>query len=303
MADDDEEFDSGLIGFFNSDRMSPEFEDGINSRRKRIASPKPQEETIEVGHEYVIRIKQEDEKKAMESAAISKQFHELQLAGNGDSMSNDDKEELEPKKAVYDMYSFERPPQDPTDNALPINCCKDEILKALKSNRVIIIKGATGCGKSTCVPQYILDDYAARKAPCNILVTQPRRIAAISISRRINREKRWVPGTVVGYHIGMEKELQSETCLTFMTTGCLLEKMIARRSLAGITHIIIDEVHERDEDTDMLMLLIRHLIIHPPKGPSPITKLILMSATMQPESFQEYFKVHYSGFLYGSVWM
>ena len=87
------------------------------------------------------------------------------------------------------------------------------------------------------------------------------------------------------------------------SSGCLLEKMIARRSLAGITHIIIDEVHERDEDTDMLMLLIRHLIIHPPKGPSPITKLILMSATMQPESFQEYFKVHYSGFLYGSVWM
>ncbi|XP_046649298.1 probable ATP-dependent RNA helicase spindle-E [Daphnia pulicaria] len=156
----------------------------------------------------------------------------------------------------------------------------------LKKENAIIIKGFTGCGKTTQVPQFILDECYANKTPCNIVVTQPRRIAAISIAKRVCFERNWTLGTVVGYRVGMERQVSESTLLTYVTTGCLLETLVARKTLEGYTHIVVDEVHERDEDTDFLLLVLNRFLR---KTKTP-TKIILMSATADAGKFSQYFK-------------
>ena len=69
----------------------------------------------------------------------------------------------------------------------------------------MIISGSTGCGKTTQIPQFILDLHASRRQPVNIVVTQPRRIAAVSVARRVCMEREWPIGKLVGYHVGMDR--------------------------------------------------------------------------------------------------
>ena len=89
----------------------------------------------------------------------------------------------------------------------------------------------------------------------------------------------------------MERRTSEFTCLTYMTTGCLLEALVARKSLDGFTHIIVDEVHERDEDTDLLLLVVRKLLRHTRCS----TKVILMSATVETSKFADYFSTPVNG--------
>ena len=91
----------------------------------------------------------------------------------------------------------------PRRQVLPISDYEDRIIKAVNACRVVIIEGATGCGKTTQVPQFIADDCAARGVPFNIVVTQPRRIAAKSIAARVADERNWSLGTIIGYQIGL----------------------------------------------------------------------------------------------------
>lgn len=74
----------------------------------------------------------------------------------------------------------------------------------LSTNEVLIIEGPTGCGKTTQVPQFILDDCRTNNQPCNVVVTQPRRIAAISVAQRVCEERNWGLGTVCGYQVNLE---------------------------------------------------------------------------------------------------
>ena len=117
-----------------------------------------------------------------------------------------------------------------------------------------------GSGKTTQVPQYILDKCASERQHCNILCTQPRRIAATSIAAFVCKERRWQLGTLVGYQIGLNRSLSEDTRLTFVTTGVLLQKLIGMKNLNQYTHIILDEVHERDQDTDFCLLIVRNLL-------------------------------------------
>lgn len=72
----------------------------------------------------------------------------------------------------------------------------------IEAYKVIIVKGATGCGKTTRIPQFILDECREKREPCNIVVTQPRRLAAISVAKRVCEERNWQVGTIVGYQVG-----------------------------------------------------------------------------------------------------
>lgn len=110
------------------------------------------------------------------------------------------------------------------------------------------------------MPQYILDDCRETNTFCNIVVTQPRKIAAISLSRRVCEERCWSVGTVCGYQVGLEKDTSSNTFLTYVTTGVLLQKVIRAKNLHEYTHIILDEVHERNQDMDFLLLVIRKFL-------------------------------------------
>lgn len=99
-----------------------------------------------------------------------------------------------------------------------------------------------------------------RKKYCNIIVTQPRRIAAISVSKQVNKERNWKSGLIVGYQVGRKRDYDPNTTkILYCTTGILLQKIIKAKSLAEFTHIILDEVHERSLEMDFLLLVIRKL--------------------------------------------
>ena len=170
---------------------------------------------------------------------------------------------------------------------LPIHNYKEEILDSLESNRVLLIKGDTGCGKSTQVPQFIIDALTEENKAneCNILVSQPRRISAISLANRVARERYETVGDVVGYHVRLQNSIpKSRGSILFCTTGILLQRIQNNPTLDGVSHVIIDEAHERTLQIDMLLALLKRTL-----DVNPALKIIIMSATMHVELFQQYF--------------
>ncbi|KAI1237565.1 hypothetical protein IHE44_0013645 [Lamprotornis superbus] len=127
--------------------------------------------------------------------------------------------------------------------------------------------------------------------PCNIAVTQPRKISASSLARWISKERSWTLGEFVGYQLSLENVSTKETRLLYMTTGVLLQKIISAKSLTQFTHIFIDEVHERTEEIDFLLLVTRKLLC----TNSQSVKIILMSASINSKELADYFAlpVHY----------
>ena len=138
------------------------------------------------------------------------------------------------------------------------------------------------------MPQYILDQHAREKRMVNIIVTQPRKIAASSLAKRVCQERDWRLGGLVGYQVGLDKENKSpDTRLLYVTTGVLKKQIIERKHLNNWSHIILDEVHEREEDMDLVMLLCKKLLATNSSG----TKLVLMSATLNEEKLKKYFSI------------
>ncbi|XP_056401543.1 ATP-dependent RNA helicase TDRD9 isoform X2 [Hyla sarda] len=170
---------------------------------------------------------------------------------------------------------------------LPILKDREKLITLIESNAVVIIHGATGSGKSTQLPQYVLDYHMQHSAYCNIVVTQPRKIAACSIATWISKERKWPLSGLIGYQVSLEKKATADTRLIYMTTGVLLQKIVAAKSLAEFTHIFIDEVHERTEEMDFLLMFVRKLL----RTNSRMVKVILMSATINCREFADYFAI------------
>uniref|UniRef100_A0A2K5L8Y7 ATP-dependent RNA helicase A n=1 Tax=Cercocebus atys TaxID=9531 RepID=A0A2K5L8Y7_CERAT len=168
---------------------------------------------------------------------------------------------------------------------LPVKKFESEILEAISQNSVVIIRGATGCGKTTQVPQFILDDFIQndRAAECNIVVTQPRRISAVSVAERVAFERGEEPGKSCGYSVRFESILpRPHASIMFCTVGVLLRKLEA--GIRGISHVIVDEIHERDINTDFLLVVLRDVV-----QAYPEVRIVLMSATIDTSMFCEYF--------------
>ena len=125
---------------------------------------------------------------------------------------------------------------------LPIAMHRDRVIQTIEANSVTVIQGSTGSGKSTQVPQYILEHYAMQEKHCNIICTQPRRIAATSIAKFVASSREWPLGQLVGYQIGLDKNISDDTRLTFATTGVLKQKLIGMKNMNQYTHVILDEV-------------------------------------------------------------
>ncbi|XP_033763100.1 ATP-dependent DNA/RNA helicase DHX36-like [Pecten maximus] len=178
---------------------------------------------------------------------------------------------------------------------------RKEILEALESHQCLVISGETGCGKTTQVPQFILDDYIShgKGSQCKVICTQPRRISAISVAERVADERgQNLDGGDIGYSIRLERKLpRSQGSLLFCTTGILLKYLESDPSLNRVSHIIVDEIHERDLLSDFLLIILKDLL---PKRPN--LKVILMSATLNAEQFSSYFNecpmLHIPGFTY-----
>ncbi|KAI4485731.1 hypothetical protein M0802_012565 [Mischocyttarus mexicanus] len=182
---------------------------------------------------------------------------------------------------VYNTFNF----SNCLKTNLSVTNMKDHIISMIDTNSVIIIEGPTGCGKTTQIPQFILDSCYQKKVHCNIIVTEPRRIAASSIAKRVSQERKWPVGTLVGYKIGMINCTSKDTRLTYCTNGVLLQKLIYKKHLLEYTHIIIDEVHERSQELDFLLFIVRKLL----RTNSHNVKIILMSATFNVKKFAKYF--------------
>ncbi|CAB1330971.1 unnamed protein product [Coregonus sp. 'balchen'] len=125
---------------------------------------------------------------------------------------------------------------------LPITKNRLELISLIENNSMVIIRGATGCGKTTLLPQFILDYYSEKNAPCNLVVTQPRKIGASSIARWVARECKCTLGGLVGYQVGLEKMATEHTRLIYMTTGVLLQKLVEGAPYA-IEEFYLDDLH------------------------------------------------------------
>ncbi|EKX32518.1 hypothetical protein GUITHDRAFT_60737, partial [Guillardia theta CCMP2712] len=170
---------------------------------------------------------------------------------------------------------------------LPILQFKEKILQEINSNTVTCIQGETGCGKSSMVPQFILDDARARRQRVNVIVSQPRRLAAVALARRVASQNNEKIGKTIGYRIGQGDHVVSmETQVTFVTIGYLLHKLYHNpKTFFKSSHVVLDEVHERGMDSDLLNLLIKKLM----ENSKSSTKLIIMSATLQANLFSQFF--------------
>lgn len=164
--------------------------------------------------------------------------------------------------------------------------CMMQILKAIEEHSVVVVSGDTGCGKTTQIPQLVLDDWIAKGVggKCNIIVTQPRRISAVSVAEHISRERTETLGQSTGYHIRLEMKKGPSTRLLLMTTGVLLRRLQTDTDLEGVSHVFVDEVHERDINTDFLLIVLKQLLQRKPN-----LKVILMSATLNANMFVDYF--------------
>lgn len=199
---------------------------------------------------------------------------------------------------------------------LPVFDYREEILDTIRTNQAAIICGETGnnfkdkseitiklinilllsytdiitkgSGKSTQVPQYILEECAVERKECRIICTQPRRLAATSIAERVAQERMEKVGNVVGYQIRMNSCVSKKTNLIYTTSGYLLQCLLHEKASSffkNITHLILDEIHEREKITDFLLITIRDVI----KEKNLPMKIILMSATLETEIFSNYF--------------
>ncbi|KAF1335823.1 Pre-mrna-splicing factor atp-dependent RNA helicase prp43, partial [Globisporangium splendens] len=170
---------------------------------------------------------------------------------------------------------------------LPVYGFLDQIQDAIKSHQVIVIEGETGSGKTTQIPQFLTNMEISDAAPGAKMVacTQPRRVAAMSIAKRVAEEMDVELGQQVGYTIRFEDVTSENTKLRFLTDGMLLQHAMSDPLLSNYSVILLDEAHERTLSTDILFGLLKEVM---PKRPD--LKVVVMSATLDAKKFQAYFE-------------
>eukprot|EP00796_Vickermania_ingenoplastis_P000651 gene651-368_t len=169
---------------------------------------------------------------------------------------------------------------------LPAYDAREDLRHALSTHNVVVIGGETGSGKTTQIPQYLYEFFCeeGRGSSANIVCTQPRRLAATSVALRVAEERDDAVGGTVGYSIRLENCISSRTQITYCTTGIVLRRLQTDKYLTGVSHVVVDEIHERGVDTDFLLILLRDLL-----GRRKDLIVVLMSATMDSELFSHYF--------------
>ncbi|KAM3449944.1 hypothetical protein MY3296_006472 [Beauveria thailandica] len=172
---------------------------------------------------------------------------------------------------------------------LPMWDFRVQVLEAVASNQVVIICGETGCGKSTQVPSFLLENELCNGRHCKIYCTEPRRISAISLARRVseelgeNRNDIGTSRSLIGYSIRLEATVSKETRLVYATIGIVMRMLEGSNDLKEVTHLILDEVHERSIDSDFLLIVLKRLMVQ-----RKDLKVVLMSATVDADRFSAY---------------
>lgn len=166
--------------------------------------------------------------------------------------------------------------------SLPITQCKQELLQQIRDNKVLVIVGETGCGKTTQLTQFLREAGYARNG--RIGCTQPRRVAAMSVAKRVSEEAGCPLGDEVGYSIRFEDVTSDKTVIKYMTDGVLLRESLKEPDLDQYQCVVMDEAHERSLNTDVLFGILKKVVAR-----RRDLKLIVTSATMDADKFAAFF--------------
>lgn len=179
---------------------------------------------------------------------------------------------------------------DEESKGLPIENHRDELVEAVVKFPVLVITGETGCGKTTQLPQYLHKAGLSKEGI--IGVTQPRRVAAISVASRVSYEMGTRLGGEVGYQVRFDDCTSSTTKIKYMTDGCLLREFLDDQELSRYSVVVLDEAHERSLATDILFGLVKQLLQKPPeelRHRRQELKVVVMSATLDIDKFSTFF--------------
>lgn len=166
--------------------------------------------------------------------------------------------------------------------SLPVYQLRSELLQAVRDNQIMIIVGDTGSGKTTQITQFLYEEGFARKG--KIGCTQPRRVAAVSVAKRVAEEVGCKLGSTVGYTIRFEDCTSPQTHIKYMTDGMLQREALVDPNMSQYSVIMLDEAHERTIATDILFALLKKASTR-----RPDLKLIITSATLDAAKFSKYF--------------
>jgi pre-mRNA-splicing factor ATP-dependent RNA helicase DHX15/PRP43 len=178
-----------------------------------------------------------------------------------------------------------------TRRTLPVYQFKDKLMEVMKDHQIVVVEGETGSGKTTQIPQFLLEAGLVEPGVTCVACTQPRRVAATSIATRVADEMDVTLGEEVGYSIRFEDmSHRTKTVLKFVTDGMLLREAMSDPLLKRYSVIVLDEAHERTLATDMLMGLLMEVLPERTKGSQyGELKIVVMSATLDADKFQSYF--------------
>ncbi|TMS07009.1 putative ATP-dependent RNA helicase DHX40 [Larimichthys crocea] len=172
---------------------------------------------------------------------------------------------------------------------LPIYRHKAKLIQAVKDSTFLVITGETGSGKTTQLPQYLHEAGICKNG--KIGITQPRRVAAITVAQRVAQEMQCTLGREVGYQVRFDDCTSQDTAVKYMTDGCLLREVLADPVLSQYSVVILDEVHERSLSTDILLGLLKKVFMDPAnatKGRSFPLKVVVMSATLEADKLSAF---------------
>ncbi|KAG6334332.1 hypothetical protein ID866_4756 [Astraeus odoratus] len=204
-------------------------------------------------------------------------------------------------EGVKKSTSIRSSPLQKQREQLPIAKGRDALIREIRENDVTILLGETGSGKTTQVPQYVLEAGLAGKGM--IAVTQPRRVAATSLAARVAAERGVKMGGLVGYSVRFDEACGAETKIKYVSDGMLVRELLSDPLLSRYSIIILDEAHERTLRTDFLIANLKTILEKRKeitdvkgkgkgKGPAPETnplKIIVMSATLDAEKFSRFY--------------
>ncbi|XP_038548800.1 probable ATP-dependent RNA helicase DHX40 isoform X3 [Micropterus salmoides] len=172
---------------------------------------------------------------------------------------------------------------------LPIYKYKAKLIQAVKGSTFLVVTGETGSGKTTQLPQYLYQAGICKDG--SIGITQPRRVAAITVAQRVAHEMQCTLGREVGYQVRFDDCTSQDTAVKYMTDGCLLREVLADPVLSQYSVVILDEVHERSLNTDILLGLLKKMFSSPAKatkGRAIPLKVVVMSATLETDKLSSF---------------
>ncbi|XP_027366961.1 DExH-box ATP-dependent RNA helicase DExH8 [Abrus precatorius] len=176
--------------------------------------------------------------------------------------------------------SYSSPLSQSSFSHLPVMSLRKKIIEKIQDNRVTLIVGEAGCGKSSQIPQFLLEENMSP-----ILCTLPRRFAVVAVAKMVAKARNCELGEEVGYHIGHSRHFSASSKIIFKTAGVLLEEL-QEKGLTALKYkvIILDEVHERSVESDLVLVCVKQFLLK-----NNDLRVVLMSATFDISRYREYF--------------